>query len=523
MGDIEKAVKKYLGEKELIFRGEYEIEGIKAMEEEADAALFINTIDEDALELLNNGGKLLVAVPNRDWYVNHPSGKDWHKEGDEYVLEEWKFNFEKNVLWKRMIIPDRVDQEEEIETFTPAHLKVLLETYGLRTLSIFSDVDKDEYTPTKPVLFGFAEKRERRKRRRRKVEEVQEVPKEEEVIEEVKEEPELKVEEEVVKIPEEVRTVPVVTETREREPVEKEYEESYNLKLTWRDSNNKIKEMEVEEDVVIGRGRGDTLTMRTTGEKKKYSPMMLFDPKKRISRRHIEIVNMDGKWVLRDVGSTNGTKINGTLLPGWKKPKGGNRYPSEYVELNDGDMITLADIINLNVVLERKRELKESVNEEVVKEVFGEIERGEVEEEIPRVSKPAPSPPPTPAVEEEIEVPCLLKWVDGNFRPHEVEITDDVYIGKRKDNVVFLKTRGGKITIPLGIIDTENEISERQLEIHRENGKWFLRDLGSEKGTILNGKILPGWDKSGRESEYVEIKDDDEILIGRYLITVKLK
>ncbi len=521
MGDIEKAVKKYLGDEELIFRGEYDIGGIRVAEDEADAALFINTIDENALELLNGGGKLLIAVPNRDWYVNHPEGKDWHKEGDEYVLEEWKFNFEKNMLWKRTIIPDRMDKEEELETFTPAHLKVLLETYGLRTLSIFSDVENDEYKPTKPILFGLAQKEERKKRRRRK-REVVEVPKEVEVVEEVKREPELKVGEEVAELPAEEREVtPVVSEG-------KEYEEIYSLKLTWRDSNNKINEMEVENDVIIGRGKGDVLTMRNKEGKRKYSPMMLFDNKKRVSRKHIEIVNIDGKWMIKDLGSTNGTKINGNSMPGWKKPTGGNRYPSEYVELNDGDMITLADTINLNVILERKKVLKESVNEEVVKEVFGEIERNEIGEmgEIrERETLKASAPPaPQPAIKERVIVPCVLKWVDGNFRPHEVEITDDVYIGKRRDNVVFLKTKEGKITIPLGIIDTENEISERQLEIHRsEDGKWFLKDLGSEKGTILNGKTLPNWDKKGKESEYVEIKDNDEILIGRYLITVKLK
>ena len=518
MGDIEKAVKKYLGDKELIFRGDYAVEGLKEAEGEVNAGLFVNTIDEDALNLINEGGKLLVVVPNRDWYVNHPTGRDWHKKDEDYILEEWKFDFEKNLLWKKVIIPGKMEKEEEIETFTPAHLKVLLETYGLKVISVFSDVENGGYTPTKPVLFGFVEK-------------VKKYEKEEEIesaeVEPVEKKPEEK--EEVVepeaKVIEEEKEVGEVAVVREPEKMEEkrpegEYEEVYDLKLTWRDANNKPNEMKVEEGIIIGRGKGDVLTARTMEKKKRYHPMMLFDPKKRISRKHIEILNMDNKWVMRDLGSTNGTKINGKIMPGWKKPSDGKRHPSEYVELKDGDRITLADTIDLDVVLIGKKKLKESMKEEVVEEVFGGIEEEEIEEQPAVIEE---EKPPEPVMEEKVEIPCVLKWVDGNFRPHEVEINDDVYIEKRKDNVVFIKTKDGNVTIPLGIIDTENEISEKQLEIHKENGKWFLKDLGSENGTILNGKMLPGWKEGGSESEYVELKDNDEILIGRYLITVNLK
>jgi len=141
-----------------------------------------------------------------------------------------------------------------------------------------------------------------------------------------------------------------------------------------------------------------------------------------------------------------------------------------------------------------------------------EDEGGELVDESPLEENP-----------EEPQKTCILKWVDGNLRPHEVEISDDVYIGKRKDNnVVYLKTKDGRVTIPLGIVDLEDEISEKHLEIHREGGKWFIRDLGSERGTIVRGDYLPGWSR-GKESEYLELQDDDEILIGKYLITVKIQ
>ncbi len=35
-----------------------------------------------------------------------------------------------------------------------------------------------------------------------------------------------------------------------------------------------------------------------------------------VSRRHAEIIDLGGQWGLRDLGSTNGTKLNGVVLVG---------------------------------------------------------------------------------------------------------------------------------------------------------------------------------------------------------------
>ena len=58
------------------------------------------------------------------------------------------------------------------------------------------------------------------------------------------------------------------------------------------------------------------------------SPLYIKDPS--ISEAHAELVWEGGAWQLRDLGSTNGTSLNGKQLVG---------EPSEFVALKDGDLI----------------------------------------------------------------------------------------------------------------------------------------------------------------------------------------
>jgi type VI secretion system FHA domain protein len=76
------------------------------------------------------------------------------------------------------------------------------------------------------------------------------------------------------------------------------------------------------EQQVVTIGRGDS------------SDLVLKDPQRKISSRHAEIRAKATSWVLVDVGSTNGTKLNDVRLT----PR------SEYV-LHHGDRITLGDFL----------------------------------------------------------------------------------------------------------------------------------------------------------------------------------
>ncbi len=565
MSDIEKVVKKYFGNEEVIFDGNVEVSGIKIAKGKAKAALFVKEFDEMKVSLLEEGTRVIIAVPNRDWYMRHPEGRDWEEKNGKYILREWKFDPVSGKLWERVIIPGEYDRENKYRAYTPYELQKALEALNYKVHAVFSNAKSERYDPDVPIIYIYAEKLP---------EKVEGIQPEEVVLEDITPE------EGVSEAPKEERTpkkeisAAAVTaaavggaaarkkreedETMVRSPRARSARGGdvpgiYGLRLKWIDSNKKEHEIEVDKDIIIGRGRGDVLTMVNKMGKKKYTPMMVFDYDKKISRKHLEIFNRDGKWYIRDLGSTNGTALNGNFLPGWKKPSGGNRYPSEEVQLRDGDIITLANTITIqaNVYLKERlpsteeeyEEIKEEAEksfdvpvgaaaagakaaEEVVEEVFEEPREEIVEEEggiVEDESGELVEEPVREEVQEEPPKTCILKWVDGNLRPHEIEISDDVYIGKRKDNnVVYLKTKDGKVTIPLGIVDLEDEISERHLEIHREGGKWLIKDLGSEKGTIVRGDYLPGWSR-GKESEYLELQDDDEILIGKYLITVKIQ
>jgi len=51
---------------------------------------------------------------------------------------------------------------------------------------------------------------------------------------------------------------------------------------------------------------------------------------------HMEIIKDNNRYVCRDLGSTNGTYINGVLIPGWKRGKKSEPYP-----IKEGDIIRI--------------------------------------------------------------------------------------------------------------------------------------------------------------------------------------
>ena len=546
MKEVADAIKKFLGESTtILFKGKREkyLEGFQISEDSGDAALIMGEIRGDVLKGLKPGGKVLYVVPNRDWYIKNPSGKTWWEEDESYTLLEWTFDPVTGTLVRKIIRIGEGEYEERMKVYSPEAVMKEIEDCGLVLKSIFTDVEKETYDPDKPLIYALAVKpeKEEAEKMEERVEEPAEEPEEEketheeekaveerieekietpeEESEEVVEEPEEK--KEIEEAPEEVKEVEAEEEKVEPQPLEAE---EYELKISWKDSNNKTHTAEINDVVVIGRGRDGVLVM-LIGEEKKHVPMMLFDKQKRVSRRHIEFLEMDGRWYLRDVGSTNGTLLNGEPLPGWKKPSQGKRHPSEYVELHDGDTISLAGAFEIKVHLEPKRAAV-TQKQKVKPPMREEMEEKQPEEKPEEISekKEIPESEEEPAVKEKKEekalVPLKLKWVDGNFNPQEIEIERRAVIGRGDRNVMFIYI--GEEKIPMGIVDSEKTVMERHIEFKPEGYVWFVKDLGSDNGVTINGELLPGWEK-GKESEYVELHDGDEILVGKYLISVELK
>ncbi len=542
MKEVADAIKKFLGESTtILFKGKREkyLEGFQISEDSGDAALIMGEICEDVLKGLKPGGKVLYVVPNRDWYIKNPSGKTWWEENESYTLLEWTFDPVTGTLVRKIIKIGEGEYEERMKVYSPEAVMKEIEDCGLVLKSIFTDVEKETYDPDKPLIYALAVKPEKKEPEKMKEqveepaekhEEKKETREEEEPVEEEIKTPEEKSEEvveeleekrEIEEAPEGVKEVEAKEKKVEMQPLEAE---EYELKISWKDSNNKTHTAEINDVVVIGRGRDGVLVM-LIGEEKKHVPMMLFDKQKRVSRKHIEFLEMDGKWYLRDVGSTNGTLLNGEPLPGWKKPSQGKRYPSEYVELHDGDTISLAGAFEIKVHLQPKRagvaqrQKAKPPAKEKMEEKQSEEKPGEIYEDK-EISKSEEEPAVKEKKEEKALVPLKLKWVDGNFNPQEIEIERRVVIGRGDRNVMFIYI--GEEKIPMGIVDSEKTVMEKHIEFKPEGYVWFAKDLGSDNGVTINGELLPGWEK-GKESEYVELHDGDEILVGKYLISVELK
>ncbi len=542
MKEVADAIKKFLGEGTIIlFKGKREkyLEGFQISEDSGDAALIMGEICEDVLKGLKPGGKVLYVVPNRDWYIKNPSGKTWWEEDESYTLLEWTFDPVTGTLVRKIIKIGEGEYEERMKVYSPEAVMKEIEDCGLVLKFVFTDVEKETYDPDKPLIYALAvkpekkepekmkeqveepaEKHEEKKETREEEEPVEEEiktseEKSEEVVEELEEKREIE------EAPEKVKEVEAKEKKVEMQPLEAE---EYELKISWKDSNNKTHTAEINDVVVIGRGRDGVLVM-LIGEEKKHVPMMLFDKQKRVSRKHIEFLEMDGKWYLRDVGSTNGTLLNGEPLPGWKKPSQGKRHPSEYVELHDGDTISLAGAFEIKVHLQPKRagvaqrQKAKPPAKKKMEEKLSEEKPGEIYEDK-EISKSEEEPAVKEKKEEKALVPLKLKWVDGNFNPQEIEIERRAVIGRGDRNVMFIYI--GEEKIPMGIVDSEKTVMEKHIEFKPEGYVWFAKDLGSDNGVTINGELLPGWEK-GKESEYVELHDGDEILVGKYLISVELK
>jgi pSer/pThr/pTyr-binding forkhead associated (FHA) protein len=58
-----------------------------------------------------------------------------------------------------------------------------------------------------------------------------------------------------------------------------------------------------------------------------------------VSRHHAEIIEVDGGWAVRDLGSTNGTSLNGTPLAG-----------TEVKSIAAGDVVDLGCCSRLTVL-----------------------------------------------------------------------------------------------------------------------------------------------------------------------------
>lgn len=107
--------------------------------------------------------------------------------------------------------------------------------------------------------------------------------------------------------------------------------------------------------------------LQTTIGRNAGNDLVIVDPE--VSRRHAHILRHEGQFIVEDLGSTNGTFVNGARV-------------STQTSLQDGDVIELADTVRLRFIVTRGH-------------ITGP-KGGEAAIDQPR-PQPAPSLPPKPA------------------------------------------------------------------------------------------------------------------------------
>lgn len=221
-----------------------------------------------------------------------------------------------------------------------------------------------------------------------------------------------------------------------------------------------------------------------------------------VSRKHGLITVADGKVLVEDTGSTNGTYVDGAKVA-----------PGEKVELKDGGEVMFG-----SMALKYEAPAQES-------DGSGDKtpETTEASEPEESAGEPTVITPAAESVEESTD--------ETAQEPSEVETPEETPAEEQGPAAVGnLVSKDGAYSFP--IIDGTNTIgrrdganmivvpdpyaSGRHADLLAENGAFTLTDIGSTNGTLVNGvKLDPNAPK--------QIQPGDEITIGRIVFTIEVE
>jgi pSer/pThr/pTyr-binding forkhead associated (FHA) protein len=190
--------------------------------------------------------------------------------------------------------------------------------------------------------------------------------------------------------------------------------------------------------------------------------VMLSDPK--VSRRHARILCEDGSMSVEDLGSTNGSELNGAVLePGRPMPmKAGDRVRFGGVELT----LSMPGATGAT-------------------EIAG--------------APPSASEAPVLEVKEEVQ---------PHLAPAAYLVVGDREIPLRQGANFFGRKPDNDAQIP------DPYVSGRHGRIDVEDGFVFVTDLGSTNGTLLNGEKL-------EPNEKTKLEEADELVIGALTLRIR--
>lgn len=189
-----------------------------------------------------------------------------------------------------------------------------------------------------------------------------------------------------------------------------------------------------------------------------------------VSRNHARIKREGTNFILTDMKSANGTLVNGRKVT--KTP------------LKDNDKLTVG-----------KHTL-----------IFLELEETRVTEEAPAGRERKAPPPPRRSPRETSRMPRqpsppmagVLSITKGRQQGREFHVTaEETTVGRSSRNHLRVE---------------DWQVSNQHFSITKEGGAFILRDLGSWRGTLING----------RAEEEKTLEDGDEIVIGETALAFRL-
>lgn len=214
-----------------------------------------------------------------------------------------------------------------------------------------------------------------------------------------------------------------------------------------------------------------------------------------VSRRHAEINYADGRYLLRDLGSTNGTFINDVRI-----------VPQSIHVLKPGDMLRFGKFVSFKFVVRPHKTTSSSTNIAGITKLYG------FEEQL------AHSPQGQPIVQADgsLQLPgaaCTIPpSVLASCKDAPVLIVLTGKEGQRVPQVLMLK-EGRGLTIGR---DRDNDISLADVEVSRHHAEVFpspkgvyIRDLGSSNGVIVN---------QARITNPYQLTHGDYVMVGGNII-----
>ncbi len=229
----------------------------------------------------------------------------------------------------------------------------------------------------------------------------------------------------------------------------------------------------VREEITIGRQEGNTIRLT----------------ERNVSRRHARLMRQNGHVVVEDLGSSNGTRINGERISGQSPIKDG-----DLIQIGDYDLALQSDTSAQTTLPPRSRATPSA---EDSSDADGHQEP-ETETEAP-VQDEEPNTSPTAAAAERRHSTAIIKMdqVEGNrsrkIQELEAEeaprlvvvsaelkgqeyacIRTEMKIGRTDDNDIVIDHRS---------------LSRTHAKIVREeNGEWRIIDMQSANGLTVNGE-----------------------------------